>query len=121
MKRPKYRFFVQDSPSAPAYSDLAGTTTRHRMAFSGKPSCPKVLIEKRNSQYKDHFASVCKVDGVWKYSGPASHGRTILRANSTAKGAIKAAVRTNRCGLERARRWTERGSAVVDSRGHPSV
>ena len=70
---------------------------RHRIRVQPEgPSCLKVMIERRGSQYKDHFASVCKVDGVWKYSGPASYGRTIYGNFSTPKGAIKAAVRTNR-------------------------
>lgn len=83
---------------------------RHRIRVQPEGrSCLKVMVEKRGSQYKDHFASVCQdSDGKWRYSGPASHGRAIYGDFSTAKGAIKAAVRTNRLWIGT---WTSMGRA----------
>lgn len=75
---------------------------QHRISAEGPyitngEKCFKVVLRKKGSAYKDHFASVCESpQGTWRYSGHASHGRAIYGDFATPKGAIKAAIRSNR-------------------------
>lgn len=69
---------------------------RVRVKPEGK-NCLALSIHKKGSSWPNHFASVCQdADGLWRYSGHASRGRAIYGDFPTAKGAIKAAIRSNR-------------------------